>query len=415
VHKTLTILATVISNIYLAASCGLFAVLFVSANSVTSAVGSNSQYMASWLILYSLSLLCLAVFKFKVTTRDVWVLIIPVFHFISFFWSGNPQKTFIYSSCFILNALFVITLTRFMTPEKLIKNIFFMLLTMMMLGLILYVLGYENVKYLDIHDRGNLIGSTPIRGLFNHKITAGLYAVIAFMIAFILLTGLRKIITLAFCAFFIIVTGSATAAMLALVGILCILGIKFAAKRRVNSKTFIFAIILGLFSSVSIFSLIAEPVLVALNRDPTLTGRTVLWDWGIRVALEKLIFGWGYLGYLGTNLAKMAAGSYIEFRNYDVPHFHSSIIQILVDGGIIYTTFLFGSIFYCIQKWYRHYLDSNDTYSLIFTSTLLLLLLGSFFIYYFSRYNDFATIFTMLAIALMPRKIKSSSVGTNNA
>jgi O-antigen ligase len=399
-----------ICNLYLASSCGLFAVLLVSNESVTSAVGSNFSFMLSWVVLYGLSVVAFLTFRFKVTKRDLWILSIPLFHLISVFWSENPQKTLIYSSSFILNAFFVITISRFLTPEKALKNIKNTIILMIILGVFLYFLGYENVKYLDIHARENTIGSTPLRGLFNHKITAGLYAVVALMISLCILKGVKKIIATSICVVFILMTGSATAVVLGFVGFLCIKGIKIAVKRKIPPNVFLFTVVFTLVASISVFSLISEPVLLALNRDPTLTGRTVLWDWGLRVAMEKPFFGWGYGGYLGTTIAEMAAGRYVEFRNYDVPHFHNSLIQILVDGGILYTSFLFATIFYSLRAWYKSYLMFHDVHSLAFVSIVLLLVIGSFFIYYFSRYNDFATIFMMLAVALMPRQHKQIKV-----
>ena len=404
--KALKNFATSVILLYFASSCGLFAVIFVPQNTITSTVGSNTMFMGSWLVMYAMSMCTFFIFKFKVTKRDLLILLIPLFHFVSVFWSGNPQKTLIYSLCFILNAIFVIAVSRHLNAEKLASTILKILSVMILVGMLFYFMGYENVKYLDIHDRASALGTTPIRGFFNHKITAGLYAVVALILAYTLLKKAYLLTVSSFCAFFILLTGSATAMVLGVVGLICVHGIQLAALRNVKPKQFVTFILLGLICVITIFSVVAEPVLLALNRDPTLTGRTVLWEWGLRVAFEKPIFGWGYLGYIGTNLAELEASRYIEFRNYDVPHFHSSIIQILVDGGLIYTIFLFSCIFFSLGRWYQYYLHTRQAHALAFSSILLLLIIGSFFIYYFSRYNDFTTIFTMLAISLMPKKNK---------
>ncbi|MFZ8379515.1 hypothetical protein ACO1LW_13610, partial [Staphylococcus aureus] len=62
-------------------------------------------------------------------------------------------------------------------------------------------------------------------------------------------------------------------------------------------------------------------VLDFLGRDVTLTGRTILWNWGIEVWAQRPILGWGYGAYFATPEAAAFAQTIPEFRSWDVPHF----------------------------------------------------------------------------------------------
>jgi O-antigen ligase len=382
---------------------GLFAVLFVPQETITSSTGSNLFFTLTWLLLYFFVFILLLKHSFRMHHMELIILAIPLFHLLSVIWSPQPIKTLVYSFCFLLNSFFVIALRRYFKTEDIIKIIIDIILIMSLLGLLFYFFGYSNVHYYDIHDRGNIIGGEPLRGFFNHKITAGLYSAIAFNLTFIFFRSKKRLVYMAVLFLFNIMTGSATGLSLLLVGFLIINFLVFCRNKNIPSNAFLITISLLVSLVVLTFITIGTDILIYLERDPTLTGRTLLWTWGIEVGLEKPLLGWGYLGYLGTDIAGNVAETYTEFHNYDVPHFHNSLIQIFADGGIFYTIFIVLLIFTSIKYWYRDYLLNGNKAALAFCFLSLFLLVSSIFVYIYSRYNDFSTILFMLIIASMPK------------
>jgi exopolysaccharide production protein ExoQ len=76
------------------------------------------------------------------------------------------------------------------------------------------------------------------------------------------------------------------------------------------------------------------PLLEMIGRDPTLTGRTVLWEWGVRAILERPVTGWGFTGYFHSPQGAIPSLYVPEFQNYEIAHFHNSYIQTAVDLGL---------------------------------------------------------------------------------
>ncbi|MFB3814975.1 MAG: O-antigen ligase family protein [Terriglobales bacterium] len=74
-----------------------------------------------------------------------------------------------------------------------------------------------------------------------------------------------------------------------------------------------------------------EVVLAALGKDPTLTGRTVLWTLAIEHVAEHPLFGWGYNAFWsgsGGSAVRWSAG-------WLVPHAHNGYLDLCLDLGIV--------------------------------------------------------------------------------
>ncbi|PJC88038.1 hypothetical protein CSW98_02655 [Vibrio sp. HA2012] len=396
-------LCRILINVYLSASMGVTAVLFVPQDSITVSTGSNATYMISWLLLYVLSIVMAFTLKLRINKWFLLSLSIPLYHLVSTLWSELTMKTLIYSSCFVLNAVVVYLIYRVYSLKEVPRLIVNCLFLLSFLGLMAYFLGVESVKYFDIHSRLNVLGLEPMRGFFNHKITAGLYSSIGFLISWLILGGRKKYIYSFVFLIFNLMTGSATGLSLLVIGCFILLTLSLCKRYRIKPNVFIICLTLSIFLSIFLFQLFSADVLVMLGRDPTLTGRTLLWSWGIEAGLQRIWFGWGYLGYLGTDIAGNVAETYVEFQNYNVPHFHNSIIQIFANGGIIYTIYLILIIIFAMKSWYDYYLKNEDNSAMIFCLLVLLISVSSIFVYVFSRYNDFPTILLMIMISFMPK------------
>jgi O-antigen ligase len=385
--------------VYLAGSMGLFAVLFVPQNSLTQAVGSSKVFMSFWIAAYCLSLVIVLIDKIKLLKSEIIIFFIPIFYLISTIWSIAPSKTFIYSVILMLNGLFVVIMRRYIKPQELAKTILYIILVMCLCGLIANVLGFESTDYLDIHGRKTILGTDPIRGLFNHKITAGYYAVIGILLSWYLLVGLTRILTIFIFFLFLLLTGSSAGLGLLFLALLAYLIINFSFKSKLSPKYFIALILCIVGLGFLLFMLVGKEVLLMLERDPTMTGRTLLWSWGIDVSIERFFTGWGYLGYNGTPASLFAASRFQEFANYNVPHFHNSYVQYLVEAG-----WFFGIVFICLYfkataTWYSFALKTNSKECKAILILLLNMIIAGGFIHILGRYNNFSMIIFLYALS----------------
>lgn len=73
-----------------------------------------------------------------------------------------------------------------------------------------------------------------------------------------------------------------------------------------------------------------EDVLTALGRDPTLTGRTEVWDHTIQSVMERLVSGYGYGAYWYSEYGPAAV-----FRvGWGIQSAHNGLIEVMLDVGI---------------------------------------------------------------------------------
>jgi O-antigen ligase len=203
-------------------------------------------------------------------------------------------------------------------------------------GLILYALRFDIAVYVDAANRANIIGTDPFKGLFPHKIVAGLYAALG--VVAILATskpGFARVCAIAALVLVIVLSSSSTALVLLPFAVAIFLLTRRALNRGTRARNWIASLIVtaGLGGLLIWWSW--SDVLGFLGRDATLTGRTILWDWGIRTWAERPVFGWGYSAYFETPEASAFAATIPEFRSWDVPHFHQTYIQTAVDFGLV--------------------------------------------------------------------------------
>ena len=83
--------------------------------------------------------------------------------------------------------------------------------------------------------------------------------------------------------------------------------------------------------------------------------------------------------------------NYDVFDNYDVPHFHNSYIQTLVDFGVVGGGLLIYCIGYSFVTQYKRSLFESDKYYDAAQVVLIVLVLVSLTMHLFFNYNHFAT------------------------
>jgi exopolysaccharide production protein ExoQ len=96
--------------------------------------------------------------------------------------------------------------------------------------------------------------------------------------------------------------------------------------------------------------------LEAIGKDPTLTGRTVLWDIVIGDIYERPIQGWGYFAFWGP--ANPVANAISDQLGFGVTEAHNGLLEMLLEVGIIGTVFIL-VIFLTSVRLARHCLRTS--------------------------------------------------------
>lgn len=353
---------------------------------------NNSVFVLSWIVLYAISIIPTLLSNAEADRRSFTILIFCFFLFVgSSVWSPNTAKTFTYSSMLFLNVFFAYHLAKYINIFDFFKTMFYVLLLMVILGIFAFVVGYDNAFYSDHHQRLTMLNTEPLRGFFAHKIMAALYSIVGLVLSCVILNGWRRNVSIALFLFFILLTGSSTGITLIIFLIAFYAFFKACLFFDLSYRGFWLSLFGLLFCTAVVAFFIIVPILDFLGRDLTLTGRTYLWEWGIRAFLERWVVGWGFLGYFETSHYWFLQRNYDSFENYEVPHFHNSFIQTAVNFGSIGLLLLCYMLGFTLKVLYLHYKKTNHAYMLACILLVFLFIFSSTTMHLFFNYNHAAT------------------------
>lgn len=379
--------------------------------------GSNTIYTLSWVALAGVAVLfSLSTISWRPSTL-IMSLCIGSFALLSATWSVAPTSTLQYGSAFLANLLVAHLIALDVSLSEAAQMIGRTILYLSLAGILLYMIGIPQVLYFDTHDRPNLLGGEPFRGLFVHKITAGLYASIGVAWAVCGLIGVKRLLAIAVFASTVVLSGSTTGIVIFAASLSISTMTVWAVKGRMTGGSYFFSIgILGLAAAAFILTSWRE-LLGALGRDVTLTGRTHLWAIGIETWAERPVLGWGFSAYFNSPYGYSPRQQIAAFENYDVPHFHQSLIQTGVDMGVLGVVLALGLIIYNLAKSYRIAILEGRTVSTALFPMMATLTIASVAMFNFLTYNHFGTFMLFLLAYLLssrPARREAVHVGVVN-
>jgi exopolysaccharide production protein ExoQ len=181
---------------------------------------------------------------------------------------------------------------------------------------------------------------TGMRGAFGHKNILGWYASVSIVASAAVLAGgdsrgLRRLggLVLVASALCLVASGSMTG-LLSTIAAVC-LGVFYAVLKRLQgmARTLFALTVLQLLAVAAVSaSELLVPVLEALGKDATLTGRIPLWRLVDREIAEHLLFGVGYQAFwTEANPDAWAIWSRI---GWPAPHAHNGYRDILLNFGL---------------------------------------------------------------------------------
>jgi exopolysaccharide production protein ExoQ len=273
------------------------------------------------------------------------LLLAPVLAMISALWSELPGISARYGAQFLFTAFLGVLLARLMTPTRFVWAFFLAMFVFCVLSVLSGRQGHS------------FEGMVPI-GLTGSKNQMALAAQVLLLSALAVLmmrqvaTPLRWLAVLAILLALYLVarTSSATAIVMTAVGSIMLIGLWFSQRLPPGGRV---AAIVGALIILAPFSALVPEIIDGvnyfiydtLNKDPTLTGRTLLWARADDLIERRPLLGYGYqaiwMGESYDSIGLMRMTGMSDGRQF---HFHHQFRQIAVDTGLVGLTALVGAI-----------------------------------------------------------------------
>lgn len=261
--------------------------------------------------------------------------IMVVHAFASRYWSIDPGVTTRRTIALAMSSVFAIYLgAAFKGPH--LPRIFMISGLVMGLGSLVMVFGFPSIGVHQFENAGNW------RGLWYEKNQMGVVMVAGVLAAAASLASadnqrvngamIVSALALLVCSLLVLATQSKTSLLCMIVG-LGIIG-AFWSMRRGGPAFTVICLWLGvIIAALIVYLVITEPELIlrALGKDPSLTGRTDIWEALMRKVAEKPWTGFGYQAFWGRTSVP-AAWIRMETQ-WPVPSAHNGWIDLLIQLG----------------------------------------------------------------------------------
>lgn len=382
--------------VYVACIIGANASILISRTAMGH-VESNRLFSISWVVLHAISLLVLLSLSRAQDSRNLaFVALVGTFIVFSAIWSVAPTYTLLYGSMMVGNILVAHLMASELSVKEVVTFVARVILVLSLLGVVAYFLKFGAVYYFDVHQRPNIFGGQPFRGFTAHKILAGFFAALGGVAILATTRGATRVGCMSVLALSVALTSSMIGIVLFLLATPLYVAVRYAFSRRVGWVGMLgggggLILVLG-----SVVALNWQQVLAILARDSTLTGRTTLWDIGIKAWLERPLLGWGFNAYLESSFSGLANRLFNPYGEWAIPHFHQSFIQTAVDLGALGTIFLIGVIAYTLIASYRYGISVNTSLGAFGFVVTILMVIAAMAMFIFFNYNHFGTFLLML-------------------
>jgi O-antigen ligase len=306
---------------------------------------SGSLYLASMIIVVARGF---PPWGFTILQRAWPLALLTLLTLVSTLWSQDPGSTLRRAIALILSTWFAFYIVLRFNPRTFVN------LLVIAFGVLLVVsILAAAVPGQGITPSGTYAGAW--RGLTGNKNELG--RVVALAVALLPAAALlgmtdrprRAFIVGAAALPVLLLSHSATSLMAAVLGIvLGGVGYVLCGGRigRVRLRAELRAIlgVIAVVGGLALFTVAWTPLLTALGRDPTLTGRTKLWDWALTVNQDRHLLGSGYRSfwidentrYFFLAFAWNKNGEGERSDSFSGPtHAHSGYVDLILELGIV--------------------------------------------------------------------------------
>ncbi|MBE9113623.1 O-antigen ligase family protein [Nodosilinea sp. LEGE 07298] len=269
----------------------------------------------------------------KTAISNKWALGLVFFISISFLWSPIPQIT-IDSIWKELLPMFFLSL--YLASRFTLKQQFKLVLWAMVLIFLLSIALAIAMPSIGRHTVEPFIGSW--KGVFSQKNQFGAHSAMTLIALFMFANYTEKkqrwaLILLSTCFAALLVSSSVTALVLSVIGLL--LTVFYWRYAWLGKRSILLASLFVLFATSFSYLLFSNwvDILAFLDRDPTLSTRTLIWS----LIIGSKIPASPYLGYgRGIFWDSPSLTTGFKFFAYHVPpHAHNGFLDLIIDVGII--------------------------------------------------------------------------------
>lgn len=302
------------------------------------------------LVLVELALLgLLLVLRTRVALSVVlkwWPLLLaPILAAVSTLWSEAPMTTLRYGVQFMLTAYIGVLLARLMSPRRFLI-VFMLSMFVFCIGCILYGRQGSSTEGMV------LIGLTGSKNQMGYAAQLLILAGLAVMMLREVPPWLRGIAALALPVGIYILLGvnSATALLMGVGGCAVLMVLAFTERMQPGGR--LAALIGGVVIVTPLLLLLPEAIAAwntflfdTLDKDPTLTGRTILWAHADDLIARRPLLGYGYQAiWMGESSETIGLKRIFNVTDGRTFHFHHQFRQVAVDTGLIGLAAFVGAI-----------------------------------------------------------------------
>jgi exopolysaccharide production protein ExoQ len=292
--------------------------------------------MRYFTLAYTLGYCCLNLGRILFTLRqNPWIVLLNLMALFSVAWSVQPEETAQRGrDLFIMMSFSFYFATRFSLRQQAFLAFYAMMVTIAMS--VFFVFTKPSVGK---HTSGPFDGAW--RGIFSHKNTTGAYMVLAALIsAAMFATGprdKRHFYAIGILASLAMVQLSTSKSSLVF-GILSLVITWFFIQYKWQGELTIIGMAIGSTVLVVVgVSVLGDWVAIVegLGKDPTLTGRTLIWEVAMRRLQERPLLGFGRGAFYGPDSPYKIEAAYKFATNlsYIPPYSHNGYIDIMLDVG----------------------------------------------------------------------------------
>ncbi|WP_261624588.1 O-antigen ligase family protein [Nesterenkonia marinintestina] len=396
--------------VYTAFTFGLTAAVLIPV-SPDGEVGDNTLFSLVWIVMHMLSVPLLLTARRLDAVGLSLALVVGGYLVASTLWSVSPADSLVYGAMAAGNIIVAYVLATEFTMPQILRMVLAVLLILAVGGMLAHLVGYDQVLDHDTHERENFLGGRRIRGLFTHNIMAGFYCAIGVVLSLALLRGLRRVAALAVFAVFVLLAGSATGLFL-MVAAVVLVPLARAVVPRIPLGPLLTVLVPLMVAVGALLWQLWTPLMELLGRDPTMTGRTTMWEFGYSAIAERPLVGWGFNAYFHTSYGEEPSRYVPQFVDYEIAHFHNSYIQTAVDLGIIGLMMLLAVLIAATARSYGFARTHDVDAGVALVMVLAIFLIASPTEFLFFNYNQFGMFMLFVAFFGMLRLRRATSAGT---
>lgn len=340
-----------------------------------------------------------------------WIVFIPVLVAVaSISWSVSPGIAFRRCGSLIITTVFAIWLSeRFST--RTIMNL--LLGTMAVVCISSYVSIFAFPSF-GIHNPVNTINPSHFgawRGMLGHKNDFGRMLALAsniFLIAFLIRQKWRWYYLVGWLSAIALIAGSHSGqavvlAILPAIGLIMLLWLR-GMPLQLRSLVIIVTLPIGFFLSL-ISNIIVTEVLNILGKDPTLTGRSDIWNAALSSLGNNIFLGGGY----GTGWEMVAAGVFMRMGG-TMTHAHNGYLDLTLDVGILGLSITLAFYSILIVKLRQNLLSPQQTEAVALGLVVLVFIIsGNWVASFLLQYNS---IYWVLPVALYVKLTQSEAAAS---